>query len=1220
MKKLALLSLVILISVFSRAELSKSVVSTAGGLSAAIGADINSVTNLTVSGTIDASDFVALFNMPVLSVLDLGAVTINAYVGINGPLGAGKGGGALQYPPNTIPANAFYENRTSKTSLTSVIFPTSLTTIADYTFYGCSGLSSVTFSASLAYINSYAFYNCSSLSDITIPSSVSIINSTAFQGCAGLNSYIVDANNLYYSSLDGVLFNKLQTTLIQCPALKVGVYTIPATVTTLADAAFMNCINLTSVNIPTSITTIPDYAFSNCTGFTTITFPPTATIIRSSVLSGCSGLASIYAYASTPVNLASQTNDFLNVNKNTCTLYVPIGSLAAYRAAIQWLDFVNIIESNSIPYLSLSPTTMNVAASQSSPIFDVSSNVSWTASSNGSWITLNSYAGSNSATITITIESNPTLLARASSVAIFGPGMPTKYISVNQAAGVPGFSVSVDSIKVIAGQYSSGQFTINSTVDWSVSSNQSWLTLNIPSGSGNSNINVYATENLLPQTREAIVTVSADGLPSKTIIVTQAKWKPLLSVSKNDFTFTSERVHAHSVFFDITSNTNWNVSSNKSWLKVSDTFGSNNITIGSNNKTIYLEADYNNLISGRTATITVSGTGLTPQIITVTQQGKSPFLSVSSDIIYISTAENLKYDIELASTTTWNIQSNQPWLSINKTSGWDDATITIEAAVNTSGSSRSATLTFSGIGVTSKFITVKQASSTLISKSVNISAGGLSSALSHSEASTITDLTITGTFDDRDFDFIRDSLPELQHLDLSASTITKRIENSIMYCGDNAISGNMQYKRWTNYVSTIVLPNNLVAIGQYAFSRCNTLKNIQLPSTLNLIDQFVFYQCYNLTTAQIPSNLTRIESSAFRECKSLKSLVLPSTVNYIDEYAFWGCVGLTSFTDYSHPIINYYSTFANFPVRYNNIADYSITNGVELIEWETFANCDKMNSISIPLSVDTINHFAFYNCSASITVDPNNTAFSSIDGVLYNKNKTEIVYCPITKTGSYTIPSTVTNIRENAFVNCVGLTSISVPPGVTSIGASAFIGCTGLTSITIPSAVTTIDYDAFKGCSSLTSIYANAVTPIELDSAPNFKKYYIGYGYIYERVFRNINKATCTLYVPIGSLDAYRAAPQWQDFLNIIESITTKTINTQTLSIQLLCNYSNNSFIVTGLKENAALALVDLNGKVIQSKQISENESVSMNSYPQGVYIVKIITSEGVFIQKILNK
>jgi hypothetical protein len=103
-------------------------------------------------------------------------------------------------------------------------------------------------------------------------------------------------------------------------------------------------------------------------------------------------------------------------------------------------------------------------------------------------------------------------------------------------------------------------------------------------------------------------------------------------------------------------------------------------------------------------------------------------------------------------------------------------------------------------------------------------------------------------------------------------------------------------------------------------------------------------------------------------------------------------------------------------------------------------------------------------------VDPLNPAYSSLDGVLFNKSQTELIQCPGGKTGTYNIPNSVTSIGEWAFSGCTSLTSVTIGNGVTSIRWWAFGGCTSLTSVTIPDSVTIIWDNAFSGCSSLTSV------------------------------------------------------------------------------------------------------------------------------------------------------
>ena len=171
-----------------------------------------------------------------------------------------------------------------------------------------------------------------------------------------------------------------------------------------------------------------------------------------------------------------------------------------------------------------------------------------------------------------------------------------------------------------------------------------------------------------------------------------------------------------------------------------------------------------------------------------------------------------------------------------------------------------------------------------------------------------------------------------------------------------------------------------------------------------------------------------------------------------------------------------------------------IGDGITTIGSSAFRNCFALTSVTIPNSVRTIGEAAFEYCSALTSV---------------------------------TIPNSVTTIGNHAFKDCSALTSVTIPNSVTEIGSDAFSKCTNLQKVNIGNSVKTIGIAAFNNCTSITQISSEAVVPPTCES----------------NVFDDINKSKCKLIVPKNSLDAYKQADQWKDFL-LIEGSTTGITNT----------------------------------------------------------------------------
>ena len=312
--------------------------------------------------------------------------------------------------------------------------------------------------------------------------------------------------------------------------------------------------------------------------------------------------------------------------------------------------------------------------------------------------------------------------------------------------------------------------------------------------------------------------------------------------------------------------------------------------------------------------------------------------------------------------------------------------------------------------------------------------------------------------------------------------------------------GDSAFKSCSSLTS-INIPEEVTSIGNSAFEQCANLTTVNLPSELKTIGSRAFYGCGKWSgTLSIPSGVTSIGSYAFYRCKGLTgSVTIPKGITSIEDSTFYYCSGLTEIN-----LPSGLKTIGSeaFYGCSNWSGTLSIPSGVISIGQSAFEECSGLTSVKIPGSVETINSFAFANCSklssatiqngvktidlcafgytsltsfyipasvtnikgnifcatgqipdssfvlTTITVNSSNSTYSSSsDGVLFNKNKTTLLIYPYGKTASsYTIPSSVKTIGEDAFRLCKSLTSVTIPRSVTTIEDGAFDNVDNLTS------------------------------------------------------------------------------------------------------------------------------------------------------------------------------
>ena len=1017
------------------------------------------------------------------------------------------------------------------------------------------GCQNTTIPNSVTSIGDYAFNGCSSLTSITIPNHITNIQSNPFLSCSSLATIVVESGNPIYDSRDNcnaiiesttnVLLVGCQNTTIPNSVTSIGglafygcssltVIAIPENVTSIGSSAFDGCSSLTSITIPNSVTSIGDYAFEWCSSLTSINIPENVTSIGENAFDGCSSLTSInipenvtsigdgafwgcsslnaiYCYIVTPIQITPST--FGN-SYNKAILYVPCESLDAYLADKVWERFDNIqCIGDEIP--------------------KVGNSIYYT-SSDGNIVNPYKIDGFDAKILSNTYENGRGTITFGGLV---GSIRDSAFYSCHRLTSIT-IPKYVDEIGAYAFYECSLLYSITC------------LETTPPSALDSSRPKQYSFQNY-----DATIYVPCEALEAYKEHRVWSKFADIQCIEE-------EQPQADNLYYRYVMNADNTVLSET--LLTQESFDKFTTVSLKGDQQWTLSKSYGAIMNGYSINMTHPNEDwlISPALDLAGKD--NAILSFDhcfgpASSIPTTEAEKAQYTIWVSNDFTGDVQS-ATWTQLN---GMMYGT-TVWQYVSSGNIEIPANYLTENCRVAWKYVCedasaqweIKNVLVTIPTNQVEVVAG-------ENKYSGDIIIPVTTIFNGQKCDVVGIAEEAFS----GCSTLTSiTIPNSVKYIGESAFRGCNALEK-TNFMGEIADWCDIKFGGAYAnpimlshnfYINNQEITELIIPNTVDSISAYAFDFCKSFTSITIPNSVTFIGKYAFELCSNVKSIFIPKSVKCIQEAAFTGGVNLQSMIveegnpmydsrDNCNAIIETESntliagcSVTNMPKSVIHIGAYAfsyqyllnsieVPDGIIAIGDNAYYGCGNATSIFIPNSVSHIGYWALYACNSlnSIVVEEGNSVYDSrnnCNAIIETATNSLIVACQNT-----VIPEGVTNIGEHAFFNC-----------------DALINSNALTSIVLPNTIESIEAFAFSMCSSLDTIYCYAITP------PAINQY----------SFDNYN---ATLYVPCGSLEAYKAHEVWSQFSNI-DCITSNKVETDTVVIDA----STSSVTITWPTETGA--------------------------------------------------
>ena len=719
--------------------------------------------------------------------------------------------------------------------------------------------------------------------------------------------------------------------------------------------------------------------------------------------------------------------------------------------------------------MKLSTDSIEAEALGSKETFSITSHCLWAAkvSYEGEatdWLKLSNNADIGSAEVTVTISENTAVEDRYATIEVGNARYNlASSIRVHQKAGEP-FILLDQSEKEVAADGEVLEIIVNSNIDYTITSSESWAQTSIDSGSkGESKIAINIDNSPVIEPRSATITfLSKEHNTTATFSIMQQKLVPNIEL---DTEVVSSLAMGATSSVSVDSNISWEASCAADWVTITPTNGEKGLS------NIMVKVDENAKTTVRETVIKVFNSEYkVEKQIAISQEAFGPTLSVNTETISAPVAGTTK-NVTIEGNISWDASCTADWVTITPTSGEKGtSTIKVEVVSNTKTAVREAVIKVSNseYKVEKQIAISQEAFGPVLSvstESISAPVAGTTKSITVDgniswEASCDADwVTLTPTKGNKGTSTLkidvaantktvaRDAVVTISNAVYDVEkqiTISQAAFNPILNVGTEdiyasyegatesiSIEGNISWEASCDADWVIITPT----MGDKGASTIEVVVTENFKTVARETTVKVFNAEYNLEK-QITISQEAVPNNVILYTSSDEKVVEPNKTN-----AFGASIVSNTYKNGQGIML------FNAPVT-------SIGN-------DAFGYCSSLTSVTIPVSVTSIGSGAFCYCTSlkSVTIPDSVTSIGSF----------AFYYC--TSLTSVTIGNSVTTIGQEAFYHCYSLTSVTISDSVTSIGEDAFFSCNKLTSVTIPDSVTEIGQEAFSYCYSLKSFY-----------------------------------------------------------------------------------------------------------------------------------------------------